>query len=176
MLFFVFLGCAQYIEWNPLKATPISLPSNAYFVIANSLTRANKAATSDFNQRVVECRLACRIMAKKLNFDWRHLERFALLQKELNCNLHQFEEFADRILSKDIYTLADITNALEITDEELENDFLTSNTRHLEKLKLRQRALHVIQGNLFVHNNISRPRYKFSYLIYCRIYSRCEIP
>lgn len=53
-------GCAQFIEWNPLRATSINLPNNAVFVIANSLTEANKAATSDFNQRVVECRLACR--------------------------------------------------------------------------------------------------------------------
>lgn len=53
-------GCAQLIEWNPLRATPVQLPANAVFVIANSLSEANKAATSDFNQRVVECRLACR--------------------------------------------------------------------------------------------------------------------
>lgn len=53
-------GTAQFIEWNPLTATPISLPPNAVFVIANSLTKANKAATHDFNQRVVECRLGCK--------------------------------------------------------------------------------------------------------------------
>lgn len=53
-------GCAQYIEWEPLTATPVQLPSNTIFVIANSLTEANKAATHDFNQRVVECRLGCK--------------------------------------------------------------------------------------------------------------------
>lgn len=53
-------GTAQYIEWNPLTATPVTLPSNAIFVIANSLTEANKAASHDFNQRVVECRLGCK--------------------------------------------------------------------------------------------------------------------
>lgn len=52
-------GSAQFIEWNPLRATPVTLPDGAVFVIANSLAEANKAATSDFNQRVVECRLAC---------------------------------------------------------------------------------------------------------------------
>lgn len=55
-------GCAQFIEWNPLTATPISLPENSVFVIANSLAEANKAATSDFNQRVVECRVGCRFV------------------------------------------------------------------------------------------------------------------
>lgn len=55
-------GCAQYIEWNPLRATSIQLPDKATFVIANSLTEANKAATHDFNQRVVECRLGCKLV------------------------------------------------------------------------------------------------------------------
>lgn len=54
------LGCAQFIEWDPLRASPVQLPDNAVFVIANSLAEANKAATSDFNQRVVECRISCR--------------------------------------------------------------------------------------------------------------------
>lgn len=53
-------GCAQYIEWNPLKATPVSLPKDLVFVIANSLAEANKAANSDYNQRVIECRIGCR--------------------------------------------------------------------------------------------------------------------
>lgn len=53
-------GTAQYIAWNPLTATPVSLPKNAIFVIANSLSEANKAASHDFNQRVVECRLGCK--------------------------------------------------------------------------------------------------------------------
>lgn len=51
-------GSAQFIEWNPLRASPVVLPEGAVFVIANSLAEANKAATSDFNHRVVECRLA----------------------------------------------------------------------------------------------------------------------
>lgn len=59
-----FKGCAQFIDWNPLTATPITLPENAVFVIANSLAEANKAATSDYNQRVVECRLGCRSVEK----------------------------------------------------------------------------------------------------------------
>lgn len=60
-------GCAQFIDWNPLTATPISLPENAVFVIANSLSEANKAATNDFNQRVVECRVGCRFDFNRAN-------------------------------------------------------------------------------------------------------------
>lgn len=143
-------GCAQFIEWNPLRATPIQLPANAFFVIANSLSRANKAATSDFNHRVIECRLACRIIAKKLNQPWREFERFATLQQALNCSLTEFEAFASQILQKEIYTREDVISELNINETELENDFLTANTRHILKFKLRQRALHVIQGNYSV--------------------------
>lgn len=139
-------GCAQYIEWEPLKATPTILPSNAYFVIANSLTKANKAATSDFNQRVIECRLACKILAKNAKLSWKEFERFAILQKKLGLNLIEFQEYIDRVLNRDIYTRDDVINLLEIDEKVFENELLTPNTKHLEKFKLRQRALHVIQG------------------------------
>lgn len=62
--FFNFAGSAQLIEFNPLKCTPVILPDGAIFVVANSLVEKNKAVGSDYNTRVVECRLACRIIAK----------------------------------------------------------------------------------------------------------------
>lgn len=144
-------GCAQFIEWEPLTATPTTLPANAYFVIANSLTKANKAATSDFNQRVIECRLACRILAKNAQLPWRELERFATLQKRLQCSLTEFEDFIDRILTKDLYSVDDIIKLLEVDQHEFENNLLTPNTRHLSKFKLRQRALHAIQGEYIIN-------------------------
>lgn len=139
-------GCAQFIEWDPLKATPARLPSNSYFVIANSLTKANKAATSDFNQRVIECRLACRILAKHATLPWQEFERFATLQKRLRCTLTEFEAFANGILTQELYTRDDIIDLLGIDHNEFETNLLTTNTKHLSKFKLRQRAMHVIQG------------------------------
>lgn len=61
-LFFFTSGCAKLIEFNPLRATDVTLPSKAVFVIAHSLAELNKAATSDFNCRVVECRLAAQVI------------------------------------------------------------------------------------------------------------------
>lgn len=142
-------GCAQLIEWDPLKATPTALPPNIYFVIANSLVKANKAATHDYNQRVIECRLACRILAKNANFRWTEFERFASLQRELKFSLSEFEEFVDRVLTQDIYTRDDIMKVLEVDETDFEQQLLTPNTRHLEKFKLRQRAQHVVQGRRF---------------------------
>lgn len=161
------LGCAQYIEWNPLRATPISLPNEAVFVIANSLAEANKAASSDFNERVVECRMGCRYMifntipliccnhscyinrliAKKQGLAWQNIDRFALLQRELNVSLEEMEVLADRHLHKNIYVRDDIIRELEISETEL-NEYLSANTKYMQKFKLRQRALHVFQGEL----------------------------
>lgn len=50
------------IEFNPLRATDITLPENAVFVIAHSQAYHNKASTADFNLRVAECRLAAQVL------------------------------------------------------------------------------------------------------------------
>lgn len=59
-------GVAQLIEFNPVRASPVNIPSDAVFVIGNSMTVSNKAesATGRYNLRVVECRLATAMMAK----------------------------------------------------------------------------------------------------------------
>lgn len=139
-------GCAQYIEWDPLRTNSVHLPSNVYFVIANSLTKANKAATHDFNQRVIECRLGCKILAKQANLDWKDFNRLANLQNKLDYSMDEFELFAVKILKQDNYTKNDVINLLEISQSEFDNDLLTLNTKHLENFKIKQRTLHVIQG------------------------------
>lgn len=53
-------GSAMFIDWAPLRGSVVALPPGIVFVIANSMAQANKADKgSEFNQRVVECRLAC---------------------------------------------------------------------------------------------------------------------
>ena len=57
-------GTAKLIEFNPLRATDVTLPEGATFVIANSLAQVNKADSSGgskFNVRVAECRIATRV-------------------------------------------------------------------------------------------------------------------
>lgn len=139
-------GSAQFIEWEPLTATPISLPSDAHFAVANSLTKANKAAASDFNQRVIECQLGCKILAKHANLPWLEIKQFANLQSKLGCSLHEFESFANQILDQEIYTKKDVIELLGMPEDEFNKRFLTSNTNHMKRFKIRQRALHVIQG------------------------------
>lgn len=52
---------ATRIDFNPLKFECIKLPSNALFLVVHSGTEMNKAATSFYDQRVVECRVAAQV-------------------------------------------------------------------------------------------------------------------
>ncbi|XP_058066447.1 N-acetylgalactosamine kinase isoform X1 [Anopheles bellator] len=147
-------GCAQLIDWNPLRATAIQLPPSAVFVIANSLSEANKAATSDFNQRVVECRLACRLLAKQMKLNWRDISRFSDLQKALGYSLEEMEALVNRNLTQLSYNRSDMLQMLEISEDDFSENMLTTNTRNIQMFKLKQRSLHVFQEALRVEKFI----------------------
>lgn len=53
-------GFAELIDFNPIRATDVQLPAGGTFVIAHSLEESQKALTAvtNYNNRVVECRLA----------------------------------------------------------------------------------------------------------------------
>lgn len=53
-------GFAELIDFNPIRATDVKLPDGGTFVIAHSLAESQKAVTAatNYNNRVVECRLA----------------------------------------------------------------------------------------------------------------------
>ena len=53
-------GFAELIDFNPVRATDVQLPAGGSFVIAHSLAESKKAVTAatNYNNRVVECRLA----------------------------------------------------------------------------------------------------------------------
>lgn len=58
-------GVAKLIDFDPIRASDVVLPPKGAFVIANSLTVSSKAvtATTNYNNRVVECRLAAVIIS-----------------------------------------------------------------------------------------------------------------
>lgn len=142
-------GCAQFIEFNPIRATAVELPSDAVFVIANSLSEANKAATSDFNTRVVECRIACKLLAHLKGFPWEKVTNLSQLQNEFfDINLEQFELIIKENLTKDKYTKDELMDLFQMSSSQFDESFLTPNTKHVKEFKLRQRSLHVVQGEL----------------------------
>ncbi|GKV37903.1 hypothetical protein SLEP1_g45869 [Rubroshorea leprosula] len=61
-------GFAELIDFNPICATDVQLPAGGTFVIAHSLAESQKAVTAatNYNNRVVECRLAAILLCIKL--------------------------------------------------------------------------------------------------------------
>lgn len=54
-------GYAMMINFNPLRYEPIPLPDNAIFAVIHCGRTLSKSETSDYNQRVVECRIASQV-------------------------------------------------------------------------------------------------------------------
>ncbi|XP_059469547.1 N-acetylgalactosamine kinase [Neocloeon triangulifer] len=143
-------GCAKLIEFNPLRDTSMKLPPNAVFVISHSLAEMNKAATADFNCRVIECRLACQIIAKLSGLNWEKLTKLADLQKELAAPLEEMVNKVQQLLHQEPYSKEEICQILETSEEALNKLTLSENTKNLQQFKLNQRALHVYQEALRV--------------------------
>lgn len=55
-------GSAMRIDFEPLRFSSAALPENALFAVVHSGETLNKAATSQYNERVVECRLAAQVV------------------------------------------------------------------------------------------------------------------
>ncbi|XP_071964346.1 N-acetylgalactosamine kinase-like [Antedon mediterranea] len=135
-------GKAKHIEFNPLRATDVTLPSAVSFIICNSCTEMNKASTSHFNQRVVEDRLACQIMAKSKNLDWKKVRRLGDLQVSLECSIEGMLELVDNTFKRTPYSKVEVCKLLDVSEQEL-NASLSDNTLHVQEFKLHDRAKHV---------------------------------
>ncbi|KAM5235377.1 N-acetylgalactosamine kinase isoform 1-T1 [Ctenodactylus gundi] len=136
-------GTAKLIEFSPLRATDVKLPSGAVFVIANSCVEMNKAATSHFNIRVTECRLAAKLLAKYKNLQWDKLLRLEEVQAGLGVSLEEMLLVTEAGLHPEPYSPEEICGCLGISLEQLRSQILSPNTRDVPVFKLYQRAKHV---------------------------------
>ncbi|XP_051548272.1 N-acetylgalactosamine kinase [Myxocyprinus asiaticus] len=136
-------GTAKLIEFNPLRATDVRLPDGAVFVIANCCVEMNKAATSHFNMRVVECRIATKMLAKARGLQWSQLQKLGELQMELQASLDEMLELVEEVLHPEPYSTEEICKTLSISTEHLRENILSTNTQHATHFKLYQRARHV---------------------------------
>lgn len=61
-------GHALRIDFSPLRVRTVPLPAGYQIVVCHSLVQAEKsgAAKRGYNQRVIECRLACRVLDRAL--------------------------------------------------------------------------------------------------------------
>ncbi|XP_003471910.1 N-acetylgalactosamine kinase isoform X1 [Cavia porcellus] len=136
-------GTAKLIEFSPLRATDVKLPSGAVFVIANSCVEMNKAATSHFNVRVMECRLAAKLLARHKSLQWDKVLRLEEVQAQLGVSLEEMLSVAEDALHPEPYSPEEICGYLGISLEELRTQILSPNTQDAPVFKLYQRAKHV---------------------------------
>ncbi|XP_050539155.1 N-acetylgalactosamine kinase [Daktulosphaira vitifoliae] len=138
-------GFASRINFNPLTIQQFRLPDDVTFIVAQSLAIKNKAASNDFNTRVVECRLASQIIAKSQNIDWKNLTVLSQLQKTLKYSLDEMIKLVHQHLHKSKFTKNEICEILSVTEDELNVISLTPNTTNVLEFYLHQRALHVFK-------------------------------
>lgn len=142
---------AKLIHFNPLKCETVRLPEGAKFVVAHSLTKKEKALSNDFNQRVVECRLAALCLQKyKFNkIDLQNIPQLKTVQQSYAVDLPSMLNQLDFTFARDDkkaqepFTRAEVLSKLEVTDEELKTHVLSSNTQEMNEFWLYKRAEHV---------------------------------
>ncbi|KAM5336898.1 N-acetylgalactosamine kinase isoform 1-T1 [Glossophaga mutica] len=136
-------GTAKLIEFSPLRATDVKLPSGAVFVIASSCVEMNKAATAHFNTRVMECRLAAKLLAKYKGLQWGKVLRLEEVQADLRVGLEEMLLITEDALHPEPYSPEEVCRCLGISLQEFRTQILSPNTQDVLIFKLYQRAKHV---------------------------------
>jgi N-acetylgalactosamine kinase len=147
-------GKALRIDFFPLRARPVSLPAGYTFVISHSLVRASKsaAARSQYNLRVVECRLACALAAQAISRTIGRsvtAERLSdLAPEKLGLPAGQADRTAQEILGEHPWSLSDVAAALRVSPDEANGRYCTLRDgsrapEPVEGFKLGKRYRHV---------------------------------
>uniref|UniRef100_A0A914DLH9 Galactokinase n=1 Tax=Acrobeloides nanus TaxID=290746 RepID=A0A914DLH9_9BILA len=141
-------GIALRIDFHPLKWTPVTLPPNALFAVLHCGVTMNKGATSYYNQRVVECRIAAQIMAKKNGVkNWKEVRTLRDLARLLgNLTPDQMVIEVEKRLEKpadQFYDRKEILQALETNEQDFIQYSLNDKTRDAQEFWIKKRALHV---------------------------------
>ncbi|XP_051917392.1 N-acetylgalactosamine kinase [Hippocampus zosterae] len=136
-------GTAKLIDFEPLRATDVRLPDGVVFVISNCCVEMNKAASSHFNIRVVECRIATKMLAQAKGLNQQGFLKLAQVQKEMNASLEDMLVLVEEVLHPEPYSREEICKVLGITSQQLSTELLSANTQHVTHFKLYQRAKHV---------------------------------
>jgi len=132
-------GHALHIDFFPLRTRPVPVPPRAGFVVAHSLQLAEKSGRVRglYNQRVVECRLACALLARRTGVAATRLgdfpDRSAVLAD------------LDRLLPEHEVLSEGLPDLLGVTAEELRARFVGGETLATPgRFALRRRVRHVL--------------------------------
>ncbi|CAL0306887.1 unnamed protein product [Lupinus luteus] len=157
-------GFAELIDFNPIRATDVQLPAGGTFVIAHSLAESQKAVTAatNYNNRVVECRLASIVLGIKLGLKPEEaISKVSTLSdvEALCVSFAGTHNSSDPVLAVKEYLKEEpyIAEEIEkITGEKL-TSFLGNNAAFVDVIKaakqykLYQRAAHVYSEAKRVH-------------------------
>ncbi|OVA13586.1 Galactokinase [Macleaya cordata] len=157
-------GFAQLIDFNPIRATDVQLPAGGTFVIAHSLAESQKAVTAatNYNNRVVECRLASIVLGIKLGMNPKEAVSKVKTLSDVEGLCVSFASSrgssdpvlaVKEFLNEEPYTAEDIE---KITEENLQSVFSNSSSsldvlKAAKHFKLFQRASHVYSEAKRVH-------------------------
>ncbi|KAK3318251.1 ribosomal protein S5 domain 2-type protein [Apodospora peruviana] len=169
-------GSALFVSFTPsLKARPVQFPKTnpeLTFLIVQSFVTADKHVTGPihYNLRVVECSLAAAYLNAVLNppttrlpadaaplgisLHGFHETYFALSDKSNLSQEQQLEELirltAKTLSNENGYTREEIAAVLNVSVDQLNDQFTSRFPVRAERFKLRQRALHVFSEALRV--------------------------
>lgn len=143
-------GVAKMIDFNPIRCSDVRLPSSAAIVVSNTLVVAHKAAFSNYNERVVECRIASQIIAKHKGLKWQDIRKLGQLMDALQLPLENMIAVVTESLHDGPYTKEEVCKALEITEEYLKTQCMSPSTTEMKQFELKKRALHVYSESLRV--------------------------
>jgi len=139
---------AVFIEFNPLRARPVKMPRDAAMVVAGSGELADKSGKvrGEYNRRVVECRLAARLLARQLKLDdVRILGDVVSRTKDLNASdlVQALATAAPERLNPDLVEAAELLGVSrdDLARGLLDDSRIVLDSRPLEILK---RARHVL--------------------------------
>ncbi|MQM02343.1 hypothetical protein Taro_035108 [Colocasia esculenta] len=157
-------GFAELIDFNPIRASDVQLPPGGTFVIAHSLAESQKAVTAatNYNNRVVECRLAAIVLGIKLGMEPKEVVSKVKTLSDVEGLCVSFAGnhgssdplvAVKEFLNEAPYTAEEIE---KITEEDLSSVFRDSPTsldvlRAAKHFKLFQRAYHVYSEAKRVH-------------------------
>ncbi|ORZ37292.1 ribosomal protein S5 domain 2-type protein [Catenaria anguillulae PL171] len=151
---------AGLVHFTPeLKLEPVPLPAGAVFVIAHSLVTADKHATAptNYNLRVVETRLAARVLAQHTNPSaniFADLIDFSQPTSNVASQLSHLESLAREHLTNDA-TFASLATLLDTSASALEREYTSDFPVRFTTLRLLDRTLHVVSEARRVLDTVS---------------------
>ena len=143
-------GVAKMIDFNPIRCSDVRLPSSAAIVVSNTLVLANKAAFTNYNERVVECRIASQMIAKHKGLKWQDVRKLGQLMDALQLSLDKMIAVVAENLHDGAYTKEEVCKALEISEDDLKTQCMSPSTTGMKQFELKKRATHVYSESLRV--------------------------